>query len=106
MIRFSASAALATLAIFSLTTSWGAEQTAQKKPPAKVGSTGAQSKIAVIDREKRNVVTTWIDASMPKTIRTFSRQRSSSALCRLLFVRNATGMVATGENAGFGHRFK
>jgi len=42
MIRFSASAALATLAIFSLTISWGAEQTAQKKPPDKVGSTEAQ----------------------------------------------------------------
>ena len=46
MIRFSAAAALATLAIFSVTTSWGAEQTAQKKPPAKVSSTEAQKSTA------------------------------------------------------------
>jgi hypothetical protein len=46
MIRFSAAAALAILAIFSVTTSWGAEQAAQKKPPAKVGSTEAQKSTA------------------------------------------------------------
>jgi YVTN family beta-propeller protein len=46
MIRRSAAAALATLAVFSVTTSWGAEQTAQKKPAAKVGSTEAQKSTA------------------------------------------------------------
>jgi len=46
MIRFSAAAVLVTLAIFSVTTSWGAEQTAQKKPPAKVNSLEAQKDTA------------------------------------------------------------
>jgi hypothetical protein len=46
MIRFSAAATLATLAIFSVTTSWGAEQTAQKKPPVTVSSTEAQKSTA------------------------------------------------------------
>jgi hypothetical protein len=41
MIRFSG-AALATLAIYSVTTSWGAEQTDQKKPPTKANSLEAQ----------------------------------------------------------------
>jgi WD40 repeat protein len=54
MIRFSAAAALATLAIFSITTSWGAEQTAQKKPPAKVGSTEAQK--STVSGSKRPLV--------------------------------------------------
>src|SRR6202140_5694843 len=46
MIRFSAAATLATLAIFSVTTSWGAKQTAQKKAPAKISSTEAQKSTA------------------------------------------------------------
>jgi hypothetical protein len=41
MTRFSA-AALATLAIFSVATLGGAEQTAQKKPPAKVNLVDVQ----------------------------------------------------------------
>src|ERR1700676_4267378 len=46
MIRFSAAATLVTLAILSFATSRGAEQTAEKKPPATVSSTEAQKSTA------------------------------------------------------------